>query len=112
MTFASVFSIAVAVACSFAAGSLVLAASVVFLWIVEFRREGDSFAEVWKYLGFRFFMLMAAIISVAIMPFSYKIVHMPKGESMESAAPAVKPCSCPCDACQKCQRKNLDNADQ
>lgn len=112
MTFASVFSLAVAVACSFAAGSLVLAASVVFLWIVEFRKEGDSFAEVWKYLGCRFFLLLAAIMSVAIMPFSYSIVHVPEGNKKASVTSADKPCSCPCDACQKCQRKNQDNADQ
>ena len=111
MTFASVFSLAVTVTYSFAVGSLLLAASVVFLWIVEFRKEGDSFAEVWRYLGIKFFMLLSAIMSVAVMPFTYSIVHKQKGESIESAAPADKPCSCPCDACQKCQRKNPNNAE-
>ena len=112
MIAASAVSIAVAVACSFAAGSLTIVASVVLLWFVEFRREGDSFPVVWKYLGFRFFMLMSAIISVAIMPFSYRIVHMPKDARKESAASARECCSCPCDACKKCQRKNPDHANQ
>ena len=110
MSVHSILTIIVSFSVSLAISAVILPIIPFFTWWLSLRKEGESISAVWKILGVKFVIATTLIMSAILMPTGLKITRALFGVESPERQPSESKCTCTCDACKKCDRRNQDDA--
>ena len=110
MSVHSILTIIVSFSVSLAISSVILPIVTFFSWWFALRKDGESISAVWKIIGVKFVIATTLLMAAILMPTGIKITRALFGVESSERQPSSSKCTCTCESCKKCERRNQDDA--